>query len=137
MFNIFFNMCASFDNLSQPVSLTDSTSADGLDTSAQSGLNSKFWLWGLHTASLLYMCARECAQTHPCYSKYPTMSCSFVCSYNKQVLKVFPYPLTCTALQFGVGAVIASVMWLTNLHEKPKVDAEIVSRLAHTSDEGL
>lgn len=41
--------------------------------------------------------------------------------YNKQVLKVFPYPITITSLQFAVGAVIAVLTWLTGLHKKPAV----------------
>lgn len=42
------------------------------------------------------------------------------CSYNKQVLKVFPYPITITALQFLVGSLIASTMWLLRLHKRPE-----------------
>jgi hypothetical protein len=42
------------------------------------------------------------------------------CSYNKQVLRVFPFPLTITAFQFLVGAVLASAMWLVGLHKKPE-----------------
>jgi hypothetical protein len=40
--------------------------------------------------------------------------------YNKQLLKMFPYPISATAFQFLGGTVIACVMWLFNLHEKPK-----------------
>ena len=47
--------------------------------------------------------------------------------YNKQVLKAYPYPFTCTALQFAVGSVLALTMWTLNLHEKPKVDKDLVS----------
>lgn len=43
--------------------------------------------------------------------------------YNKQVLKVFPYPITITSLQFAVGGVIASLMWLTGLHKRPSINA--------------
>ncbi|EIE22016.1 Tpt phosphate/phosphoenolpyruvate translocator [Coccomyxa subellipsoidea C-169] len=46
--------------------------------------------------------------------------------YNKQVLKVFPYPFTCTALQFAVGSLLAVSMWTLNLHEKPKVDKDLI-----------
>lgn len=86
--------------------------------------------------------------------------------YNKQVLKVYPFPITFTnlqvsaafkfaaatrgysatalhasslrsmlteadrlghALQFGVGAVMALTMWLLNLHQRPKLDKNVVS----------
>ncbi|KAG0554462.1 hypothetical protein M758_12G097100 [Ceratodon purpureus] len=43
--------------------------------------------------------------------------------YNKQVLKVFPYPITITSLQFAVGGVIAAMTWLTGLHRKPEISA--------------
>ena len=46
--------------------------------------------------------------------------------YNKQVLKVFPYPLSCTALQFAVGSTLAGLMWLLKLHPAPKVDKDLV-----------
>lgn len=41
--------------------------------------------------------------------------------YNKQVLKVYPYPVTVTAIQFAVGTVIVFLMWGLNLYKKPKV----------------
>lgn len=41
--------------------------------------------------------------------------------YNKQVLKVFPYPITITSLQFAVGSVIALFMWTTGLHKRPAI----------------
>lgn len=44
------------------------------------------------------------------------------CSYNKHLLKVFPYPLTCTAIHFMVGSTIALLMWLLRLHKKPQVE---------------
>lgn len=44
--------------------------------------------------------------------------------YNKQVLKVFPYPFTITTLQFGIGGVIALLMWATGLHKKPQASKE-------------
>ncbi|KAL4443710.1 hypothetical protein ABPG75_011447 [Micractinium tetrahymenae] len=40
--------------------------------------------------------------------------------YNKQVLKAFPYPITITALQFAIGSLLASAMWLLGLHKKPE-----------------
>jgi len=39
--------------------------------------------------------------------------------YNKQVLKVFQLPFTCTNLQFGVGIVLVLLMWATKLHKPP------------------
>lgn len=44
--------------------------------------------------------------------------------YNKQVLKVFPHPITCTAIQFGVGSLIACFMWVLNLHKKPDASVD-------------
>ncbi|KAF6164110.1 hypothetical protein GIB67_017694 [Kingdonia uniflora] len=41
--------------------------------------------------------------------------------YNKQVLEVFPYPVTITAFQFAFGSVFIHFMWAFNLHKKPKV----------------
>ncbi|KAL2505199.1 Phosphoenolpyruvate/phosphate translocator 2 [Abeliophyllum distichum] len=42
--------------------------------------------------------------------------------YNKQVLKVFPFPATVTAFQFGCGTVLVLLMWTLNLHPKPKIN---------------
>ncbi|BBH03811.1 Glucose-6-phosphate/phosphate translocator-related protein [Prunus dulcis] len=41
--------------------------------------------------------------------------------YNKQVLKVFPNPVTVTGIQFAVGTVLVLLMWGLNLYKKPKV----------------
>ncbi|GFZ12026.1 glucose-6-phosphate/phosphate translocator-like protein [Actinidia rufa] len=41
--------------------------------------------------------------------------------YNKQVLKVFPYPVTVTAVQFAVGTVLVMFMWTFNLYKRPKI----------------
>ncbi|KAL2482504.1 Phosphoenolpyruvate/phosphate translocator 1 [Forsythia ovata] len=41
--------------------------------------------------------------------------------YNKQVLKVFPYPLTVTLVQFAVGTVLVMIMWTFNLYKRPKI----------------
>ncbi|XP_020272467.1 phosphoenolpyruvate/phosphate translocator 1, chloroplastic-like [Asparagus officinalis] len=43
--------------------------------------------------------------------------------YNKQVLKVFPYPMTMTTAQFAVGTVFVLLMWTTNLHKRPKISS--------------
>ncbi|XP_077253596.1 triose phosphate/phosphate translocator, non-green plastid, chloroplastic-like [Tasmannia lanceolata] len=41
--------------------------------------------------------------------------------YNKQVLKVFPFPVTITTFQFVVGTVLVLFMWTTNLYKRPKL----------------
>ncbi|CAG9460678.1 unnamed protein product [Pedinophyceae sp. YPF-701] len=41
--------------------------------------------------------------------------------WNKQVLKVYQFPMTCTVLQFSAGALLASAMWLLRLHPTPKI----------------
>ncbi|KDP31087.1 hypothetical protein JCGZ_11463 [Jatropha curcas] len=41
--------------------------------------------------------------------------------YNKQVLKVFPNPVTVTVGQFAVGTVLVILMWTFNLYKRPKI----------------
>ncbi|KAL3835208.1 hypothetical protein ACJIZ3_009944 [Penstemon smallii] len=41
--------------------------------------------------------------------------------YSKQVLEVFPYPVTVTLSQFTVGTVIVILMWTLNLCKRPKI----------------
>ncbi|XP_006338579.1 phosphoenolpyruvate/phosphate translocator 2, chloroplastic-like [Solanum tuberosum] len=41
--------------------------------------------------------------------------------YNKQVLKVFPFPATVTASQFGCGTLLILFMWGFRLHPIPKI----------------
>lgn len=41
--------------------------------------------------------------------------------YNKQVLKVFQFPVTVTEFQFFVGSVVAATMWTVGLHKRPEV----------------
>ncbi|KAI5076617.1 hypothetical protein GOP47_0008682 [Adiantum capillus-veneris] len=43
--------------------------------------------------------------------------------YNKQVLKVFQFPVTVTQFQFFVGSLIAAAMWTVGLHKKPQVSS--------------
>lgn len=43
--------------------------------------------------------------------------------YNKQVLKVFHYPVTVTVAQFAVGTVLVLFMWGFNLYKRPKISA--------------
>ncbi|KAD5961145.1 hypothetical protein E3N88_12618 [Mikania micrantha] len=40
--------------------------------------------------------------------------------FNKQVLKVFPYPTTLTTFQFGCGSLMVFIMWTLKLHPRPK-----------------
>lgn len=42
--------------------------------------------------------------------------------FNKQVLKVFPYPLTCTVVQFAVAGALMSLSWLFRLRPIPKIN---------------
>ncbi|XP_073039815.1 phosphoenolpyruvate/phosphate translocator 1, chloroplastic-like [Primulina eburnea] len=41
--------------------------------------------------------------------------------YNKQVLKVYPYPVTVSLFQFAVGTVIVILMWTLNIYKRPKI----------------
>ncbi|GAB2236227.1 hypothetical protein Droror1_Dr00027966, partial [Drosera rotundifolia] len=41
--------------------------------------------------------------------------------YNKQVLKMYPYPATLSAFQFGCGTCFVLLMWALNLHPKPVI----------------
>ncbi|GJU65526.1 phosphoenolpyruvate/phosphate translocator 2, chloroplastic-like protein [Tanacetum coccineum] len=41
--------------------------------------------------------------------------------FNKQVLKVFPYPTTVTTFQFGCGTLMILIMWTLKLHPRPKI----------------
>ncbi|KAM1267961.1 hypothetical protein ACFX2I_000318 [Malus domestica] len=42
-------------------------------------------------------------------------------NYNKQVLKVFPYPVTITGTQFADRIMLVLLMWGLNLYKKPRV----------------
>ncbi|GMN42536.1 hypothetical protein TIFTF001_011756 [Ficus carica] len=57
--------------------------------------------------------------------------------FNKQVLKVYPFPATVTAFQFGCGTVMILLMWGLNLYTRPKITrsqlaAILPLALAHT-----
>ncbi|GMI86911.1 phosphoenolpyruvate (pep)/phosphate translocator 2 [Hibiscus trionum] len=41
--------------------------------------------------------------------------------FNKQVLKVYAFPATVTAFQFGCGTLIILIMWATNLYHRPRL----------------
>lgn len=47
--------------------------------------------------------------------------------YNKQVLKVFPFPATVTASQFGCGTLLILFMWGFRLHPIPKISKSQVT----------
>ncbi|CAL5080710.1 unnamed protein product [Urochloa decumbens] len=50
--------------------------------------------------------------------------------HNKQVLKIFPFPMNVTTLQFAVGTASALLMWTTGILKRPKVSsAQIASIL--------
>jgi len=50
--------------------------------------------------------------------------------YNKQVLKVFPYPINITEVQFAVGAAVAVFMWISGILKRPKISgAQLVAIL--------
>ncbi|GMH16791.1 hypothetical protein Nepgr_018632 [Nepenthes gracilis] len=41
--------------------------------------------------------------------------------YNKQVLKVYHFPVTVTVVQFAVGTLFVIFMWTFNLYKRPKI----------------
>ncbi|CAL5186244.1 unnamed protein product [Lathyrus oleraceus] len=41
--------------------------------------------------------------------------------YNKQVLKVYPFPATVTAFQFGFASLVINLIWILNLHPRPNI----------------
>lgn len=43
-----------------------------------------------------------------------------------QVLKVFPYPVTLSALQFLCGTILVGIMWTFNLYKRPKIRSDKV-----------
>mmetsp|Transcript_10901 Transcript_10901/g.19691 ORF Transcript_10901/g.19691 Transcript_10901/m.19691 type:complete len:449 (-) Transcript_10901:258-1604(-) len=48
--------------------------------------------------------------------------------YNKQVLKTFPYPITCTALQFLVASLLMMLLWVFKLQKPPQLDTNQVTK---------
>lgn len=51
----------------------------------------------------------------------------------QQVLKVFPYPMNITTVQFAVGTVVAFIMWITGILQRPKVSPAQVNIYVHNS----
>lgn len=57
--------------------------------------------------------------------------------YNKQVLKVYPFPATVTAFQFGFATVMINLIWSLNLHRRPNISGSQLAAIlplavAHT-----
>lgn len=50
--------------------------------------------------------------------------------YNKQVLKVFPFPVTCTMVQFAVAAVCMASLWITRSRPPPRVNSLLLRATA-------
>ena len=48
---------------------------------------------------------------------------------NKQVLKLFTVPISCTWLQFAVGSLLALSMWTLRVHKAPKITKELVLKI--------
>ncbi|KAK7853621.1 phosphoenolpyruvate/phosphate translocator 2 [Quercus suber] len=57
--------------------------------------------------------------------------------YNKQVLKVYPFPATVTAFQFGFVSLMVALMWASNSYIRPKITPQQLAAIfplavAHT-----
>ncbi|KAK7266063.1 hypothetical protein RIF29_18703 [Crotalaria pallida] len=57
--------------------------------------------------------------------------------YNKQVLKVYPFPATVTTFQFGFASLMISLIWTLNLHPRPNITSSQLATIlplavAHT-----
>ncbi|XP_061359611.1 phosphoenolpyruvate/phosphate translocator 2, chloroplastic-like [Gastrolobium bilobum] len=57
--------------------------------------------------------------------------------YNKQVLKVYPFPATVTAFQLGFTTLMINLMWTMHLHPRPKISGSQLASIlplavAHT-----
>jgi solute carrier family 35 protein E1 len=50
--------------------------------------------------------------------------------FNKQVLAAFPYPLTCTAVQFALGGALAAAAWAVGALARPRASAESLKGIA-------
>lgn len=49
--------------------------------------------------------------------------------WNKQLLKLYPFPITGTFLQLGLGSVLAILMWTFRLKAAPQLNAEMMKSL--------
>ncbi|TKY50448.1 Phosphoenolpyruvate/phosphate translocator 2 [Spatholobus suberectus] len=57
--------------------------------------------------------------------------------YNKQVLKVYQFPATVTAFQFGFATLMINLIWTLNLHPRPNISGSEIAAIlplavAHT-----
>ena len=53
---------------------------------------------------------------------------TFSCLYCMwQVLKVFPYPINITEVQFAVGTVVSLFLWITGIIKRPKISGAQVT----------
>jgi solute carrier family 35, member E1 len=77
------------------------------------------------SSHILSLIPRPTPSPHPSTQNTPNRN-----SFNKQVLKAFPHPLTCTWLQFGVGSLLALSMWALNLHPRPVLEEDTVKSVA-------
>uniref|UniRef100_A0A452Y4B9 Sugar phosphate transporter domain-containing protein n=2 Tax=Aegilops tauschii TaxID=37682 RepID=A0A452Y4B9_AEGTS len=49
--------------------------------------------------------------------------------YNKLVLKAVPFPYTITTFQFASGSFFITLMWLLNLHPKPRLSLQQYAKI--------
>ncbi|KAF7124588.1 hypothetical protein RHSIM_Rhsim12G0165000 [Rhododendron simsii] len=55
------------------------------------------------------------------YNKQQAEKSRIANASHSQVLKVFPFPVTVTTVQFAVGTVLVLFMWTSNLYRRPKI----------------
>ncbi|KAI0496191.1 hypothetical protein KFK09_022498 [Dendrobium nobile] len=49
--------------------------------------------------------------------------------YNKQILEVYPFPMTISAFQFAFGSIIIFIMWSTNVNKRPKISTSLLATI--------
>ena len=50
--------------------------------------------------------------------------------YNKQILKTFPYPVTVTLIELGVGSALICAMWASGAKKPPTLTTEMLKPIA-------
>ena len=50
--------------------------------------------------------------------------------YNKQILKTFPYPVTVTLIELGVGSALIAAMWASGAKKPPQVSMAMLKPIA-------
>ena len=50
--------------------------------------------------------------------------------YNKQILKMFPYPVTVTLIELGVGSALICAMWASGAKKPPTLTKEMLKPIA-------